>query len=611
MNPETLKAVEAGKLTAAHGKALDKLTSGTCVLHKSWGFGRIAGVDFALNQLSIDFTTKKGHTMQLVYAAESLTPIPESHILARIAGDLAQVRTQAAQEPVAFLREVLQSYGGKLTQDQLSQTLVPAVFKEPDFKKWWENAKKLLKKDGHFSLPTKKSDPILLRAEAVSRTDEHLESFANARLPKDQIAALERMLRDLEEFRDPATQLRPVLDAAEESARKNAKMYTAEALTLLVLRDEMLERSKGLQRTADAPSIAGMLVEEQKNLSALLEQVPAAKLKRILASMPEAFGEEWSSKVLSLLSRGSTKVVAESARMLQENARGEELKVALDRSIRDHSITSAVLTWLCDKKERAGEFRSLIQPRVMSAILSALERDQFNENRERKLHDLLMNDQGLLPDLIADAELEELREVMRKLLLTPVFEDLNKRSLLGRFVRAYPELESLITGEREEKQESIIASWESLQRRQAEYEELVSKKIPEVIKEISTAREHGDLRENFEYHAAKQARALMELQKAKMERELSIARGTDFANADTSVVSIGTSVTIRGVQDQQEHTYHILGAWDTNPEKHIISYKAAIAQVLLGQKVGATVTVPTEEGQREVTVIAIEPWNKA
>jgi transcription elongation GreA/GreB family factor len=246
----------------------------------------------------------------------------------------------------------------------------------------------------------------------------------------------------------------------------------------------------------------------------------------------------------------------------------------------------------------------------MSAILSALERDQFNENRDRKLHDLLMNDLTLLPDIISDSEAEELREVMRKLLLSPVFEDLNKRSLLGRFVRSYPELEALITGEREERQESLIVSWESLQKRQAEYEDLVAKKIPENTREISVARDHGDLRENFEFKAAKDMQSVLMRRKAETERDLTIARGTDFANPDTSSVSIGTTVTIRWVDSQKEEFYHILGAWDTDPEQNIISYKAAIAQVLIGKPVGATVTLPTEQENRTVEIVSITAWYK-
>jgi len=610
MNPDIQKAVEAGKISKSVAGILEHFTPGACVLHKNWGFGQIANIDFLINQITIDFATKKGHSMQLQYAADSLQRIDREHILARIALDLEGVRKEANQEPEQFVRAVLTSYSGKLTVDQLTRVLAPAVFNETGFKKWWDGAKKVLKKSGHFSLPTKKTEPILYREEAVSRSSEHLETFAGARQLKDQIGALERILRELEEFKDSATQLQSIISVAEETARRNAKMATAEALTMLTQRDEMVERVKELQAGAAAPTIASMLLDEQRALSSLLEEVPAAKLRRVVNALPSAFGDAWTSKALQLVARGSTRVVTEAARLMQEHEKNEELKTALDRAIRDHSISSSALTWLCDKKEREGQFKSLIHPRVMSAILSALERDQFNENRDRKLHDLVVNDQTLLPDLIKGSEIEEVREAMRKLLLTPIFEDLNKRSLLGRFVRHFPELEVLISGEREEKHESLIVSWESLEKRQLEYEDIITKKIPENTKEIAIAREYGDLRENFEFKAAKEMQRVLGRRRSEMERDLGLARGTDFANPDTSRVSIGTVITLRETTDGRIDVYTILGAWDGDPEKGIVSYQSALAQALLGHQPGEQISVPTEHGDRVAEIVKIEAYRK-
>ena len=73
------KAVESGTITTAAGSVLEKLGPGAFVMHKSWGFGQIDSFDFLVNQVTINFKGKKGHTMQLSYAAESLT----AHGLAR------------------------------------------------------------------------------------------------------------------------------------------------------------------------------------------------------------------------------------------------------------------------------------------------------------------------------------------------------------------------------------------------------------------------------------------------------------------------------------------------------------------------------------------------
>ena len=106
-------------------------------------------------------------------------------------------------------------------------------------------------------------------------------------------------------------------------------------------------------------------------------------------------------------------------------------------------------------------------------------------------------------------------------MLTPVFDELTKRSLLARIIKLYPQLESVITGEqKEEKTESLVVSWSSLDKRKAEFEELINKKIPENSKEIGVARSYGDLRENFEFKAAKEMQAVLMRRKSELERAL-------------------------------------------------------------------------------------------
>ena len=610
MTSDIQKAVESGKLTKQQGAALERLTPGTYAVHKSWGFGQVNAVDFLVNQMTIHFKTKKDHAMQLPYAADSLQPIAPDHILAQKAANAGSVRATAKEDPVGFMRGVLGNYGGRLMTDQLAQVMVPDIFPEAEYKRWWEGAKKALKKDGHFAIPAKKTEPILLREEAVSRSEEHLVAFHAARQLKDLITALDRIIKDLPEFTDPASQLQPIVLAAEENARKNSRLRTNEALQLILARDEIVAGTEGKVRAADSPSIIQLLRDEERQLRTLLAEVPAAKLKSVLSELPKAFPDHWVAKALDFVLYGNARIVSDSARLLQEHGKTEELRTGIDHAIRDHSISSAALTWLCDKRERKGEFNELIHPRVLSATLSALERDQFLESRDRKLHDLFVNDKELITDIIADATQEELRESMRKLILSPIFEELNKRALLGRIVRVHPEMQGLITGEATEKQETLVVSWASLERRKEEYEDLVKKKIPQNTQEIATAREHGDLRENFEFKAAKDMQRVLMRRQAETERELQLARGTDFANPDTTQVSIGTIVKLRGVDDGKEETYQILGAWDSEPEKGIISYQAAIAKALVGHKVGEQVEVPTETGDRKVEILSIEAWRK-
>ena len=118
------------------------------------------------------------------------------------------------------------------------------------------------------------------------------------------------------------------------------------------------------------------------------------------------------------------------------------------------------------------------------------------------------------------------------------------------------------------------------------------------------------MRENFEFKAAKEMQRVLMRRKADTERELSLARGTDFANPDTTLVAIGTVVTLKTVSSGASETYSILGAWDGDPDKNIISYQAAIAQAIMGRKVADRANVPTENGEEAVEIVSIEAHRK-
>ena len=213
------------------------------------------------------------------------------------------------------------------------------MFGENEFKKWWENTKKALKKDGHFAVPTKKSEPFELREARVSHADQYLENFNSARQLKDQAqCSLDQIVKNLGEFTDPATQLATQLTVAEDQARKNQRLNPAQALEFLLTRDEVVEKVPALARSGEAATVAQFLVEEKRRLTTLIGEVPAAKQKRALGGIPEAFAEEWIAVTLDLVTRGSTRVVAEAARLLEEKGKIEALITGLDRAIREHSI---------------------------------------------------------------------------------------------------------------------------------------------------------------------------------------------------------------------------------------------------------------------------------
>ena len=607
MDPELQKLVESGKLTPKSADQLEQLKPGTFCLHKSWGFGRVAEWNLLLNQIVIDFQGKKGHPMQLAYAADHLTVISPTHFLARKATDLPGVKELLKTDPAGVVRNVLESLGGAATLPQISQMMVGDLFNEAEWKRWWSSTSKTLKKDGYFHIPTKKTEPVKLRGEKVSRADELITFFNQARQPKEQAAALDQIIKFHHEFDNPETQLQPIITSIEDNAARNQRFNAPLAFELVIARDDLLERCPQLKSSNPDLTLERLVADEEVRLSTILPKLPSAKERRILHALPKALGPAWTVRAFQLMQVDNARTVAQIPRVFVEAGQQADLRAHLERRIREHSLTSEVLVWLC--RERNGEWRDLVAPELLGAMLSALERDQHNENsRGSKLRDLLLDDRELIPDMFSGAEVSVARDAMRRLMLTPVFDELTKRSLLARIIKLYPELESVITGEqKDEKTESLVVSWSSLDKRKAEYEEIINKKIPENSKEIGVARSYGDLRENFEFKAAKEMQAVLMRRKSELELMLQQARGTSFENPDTSQVSIGTVVTLRDIASGKEETYTILGAWDSDPDRSIISYQTAIGQTLLGKKIGDVVTLNTEQGEGQFTVVGIEP----
>jgi transcription elongation factor GreA len=185
---------------------------------------------------------------------------------------------------------------------------------------------------------------------------------------------------------------------------------------------------------------------------------------------------------------------------------------------------------------------------------------------------------------------------------------MDKRSLLARIVKSYPAVQTLISGEQTKQDSSLVVSWESLEKRKNEYTELVQKKIPANSKEIAIARSYGDLRENHEYKAAKEMQKILMRRKVELEAQLVRARGTDFANAKTDAVGIGTRVKVTDLVANHPDTFTILGAWDSDPDQGVVSYLTPLAQALINKKVGEEVEFEMDGSKKRYRIDAIEAW---
>jgi transcription elongation GreA/GreB family factor len=603
MREEFEKMAAAGKLERHHIESLVHLTESGYCMHRSWGFGRIKTVDTVFARFTIDFDNKVGHTMDLGFAAESLKPIDKSHVLARKASDLPALQQMAATGPLDLVKLVISSFGGKATVDQIQQVLVPDVVRE-DWKKWWEGAKRQLKKDGHFQVPLKKTEPIIFQEKEVSLQNRLLEEFRAAKGLKARIAVTAELLRNAHDLTDKKVAATEVVAAFNGEIGNYQRTQPAVALEAIFARDDIQAMAE-LPAGSDEVQAKAIWVAEAQ-LGPLLEGLPASKHRRALESFKEANPERWPDAVRLALNHASAKLCRELAGLLIQEGRFDLLKEALSRLISQHTASTELLLWLA--KDRNDSFADILGPEVFRAMLTAMERDQFNERRSNRLRDFILDDQELLVELIGSADFEVIKDLTRALQYSPCFDDMDKRSLLARIVKSYPAIQSLISGDQTKQEASLVVSWNSLERRKNEYHELVEKKIPANSREIAVARSYGDLRENHEYKAAKEMQKLLMRQKTELETQLLRARGTDFANPRTDIASIGTIVAATDLETQQMERFTILGAWDSEPENNKVSYLSPVAQSLIGHKISDEVEFEINGVIHRHRIDSIEPY---
>jgi transcription elongation factor GreA len=144
------------------------------------------------------------------------------------------------------------------------------------------------------------------------------------------------------------------------------------------------------------------------------------------------------------------------------------------------------------------------------------------------------------------------------------------------------------------------------QRLRAELEELKSVKRPTVIAAIAEARAHGDLKENAEYHAARDQQSFIEGRIKQLESELSNAQLIDVATLNVgSKVVFGATVDLVDMQTDEQTTYQVVGDLEADIKQGLIAISSPIARALIGKHEGDAITIDAPAGQREYEIIGV------
>ena len=618
--PSIEELISKEEITQEQAAKLEKLQPGSHVEHKSWGYGTVSELDEVDGTITIDFEQKQGHKMDVLFALDGLVPLPQGHIYCLKKTNLEHLLNISTSEPLELLRIAIDSLGRRATPDAIQSVLSPSPVSAQDWKKWWENTRKLARSDGRFTFPSSKTQPVTY----VQTPKTQIAVIKNATESKgasQAIKALNAILKDPAGISAHRNEALSLLQKVEDLLGHMPTLPKArqDVIRLALARDELAEQL-GVQ---PRPSVltSSLISTLEPQIPEVINSLSQEHQLRLLKLIQQREPSTWHSSVLAFLRIASSRLLTTMREFMAAQKIEKVFEAGLERAVRELTLSSEGLIWII--KNRKTTCKELINPRLFVALIAAIERDQIGDTRSARLHDLVISDKNLLTDLLEGADNAEVRDVARQLMLSSVFSDMDKRSLLARLIKKFPDIENFVTGSIQRTRENsspsksessqsnnvgkLIVSWSSLERRKAELDELVNKKIPANTQEIAVARSYGDLRENAEFKFAKEQQAVLARRRAELEADLMRAEGTDFSNPDTSRCGIGTTITLSGPNGTEKYT--ILGAWDADPSRNIISYLTAAARALQGRTVGDMVEMPREDGTTAtLRVEKIEPF---
>lgn len=624
MNTEVIdRLVEKDPSLESSRTVLESMNPGTYCIHRSWGFGVISGFDEDRGMILIDFEDdeRTSHAMDPVFCLDKLELLPDESILAQHRKNTDEIDQLAKKEPAELIIKILeQGVDGCMTSREIERIL-NYMFGSSKAKRWWTATKKVLVKDPRIAVPNKKNEPYVLRDEPVKPEQEILQDFFEEKRSYEKIVLAEKLFDLAAEKEDLQADLPQVLADLTVAIMEAKNLSQADRLYGIWVRNNL---ARDVEEDVEKlePTSASILKECEDDLAALADLMPAKFHSRFLDLVARTYPDNWKEIILNLLQNTTVKFSGECAHFLIDREESKLLIKSLNTCLDEQSLKAPVLLWML-KFRGLSKFKDLlgdmINPRLLTAVFSAIDYESLKNATSRRipLAEILSDDRELLSDILSKGSEENGKDLAQALLLNPGFEDLTKRSLLARFIKKFPVIQSILDGESAGSSsmstssvtdDTLIVSKGSYDRKLADLDLITKEKIPANSQAIEAARELGDLKENAEYQMAKDDQKVLLARQAELQADLMRAKATDFTEVPSDSVGIGTIVDLKDSNSGDKMKYTILGAWDGDPENNILSYLTPLAQNILGKKVGEVVEIDIQGYEQTLVIEGVSRW---
>ena len=572
---------------------LTHMKKGNYVFHLGgWGVGEVIDISFLREQLAIEFDYVPGERdLSFQNAFKMLLPISSEHFLAQRFGNPEALEDRAKKEPVEVIHILLRDLGPS-TASEIREELRGSVIPEKEWGRWWQMTRAKIKKSTKISMPKDSGKPLVLREVEVT----HEERLRKALEKTSDVGALIHLiytfLRDFPQVLKNKD-LRVVLREYIENAISSKELTDAQELQLHFLMEDLQDKKEYV------PSKE--LIKRFASPEDVVSSIKIMAFKKRMLVILHALRDDWEESFLNLLLSLDQNFLRDYVltELLHAKKEGEVMKKLDELLVFPTRFPSVVLWYFqkimksshipyADQEGRNRFFESFL------ILLSSLE--QIPGNRELIKKMLKFLTAGRYSNVRKIFQKAPKPMVQEFLLLSTKCHSLSDHDIkifhsLAEIV--HPSLAKLgkkYSEEEEGTDDVIWATEKGYQKIQERLRHLAGFETIENAKEIEVACSHGDLRENAEFKAAIEKRSRLQSEMKLLSAQLNKARIITQRDIATDIVGVGVMVDCQG-EDGSKETYTLLGPWEADPDKHILSFQSKLAQSLIGRRVGDTVSI--------------------
>lgn len=567
---------------------LTHMKKGNFVFHiGGWGTGEITDVSLVREELILEFEYVVGSQhFSFDKAFKTLLPLPMDHFYARRFGDPDALEKEAKEDPASVIRMLLRDLGPKTAGDiknEMEDLVIPAA----EWNRWWQTARGKLKKDTRIECPTELKAPFKLLTEEVP----HEMTLHKALETNPGVSATIQMvyafLRDFPETLKNG-EFRASLEGRFQEMLASGSLSDGQKIQILFLLSD-LHVPKMEAEIAQA-------VEALHPAADIIRTMEVMSLQKRTLQKLQAKRKDWAEVYLDLLFTVDQNLLRDF--LLQELNRKETegmLKQKMATLLVHPLSFPDVFVWYfqkaIDKKSTLPLSDTSGKNRLFEGVLIVLdfiEDKPQHRDLAKKILSLLTQDRyKIVRTIMGESSMEEVKEYLLLATKCSSLTDHDIKIFHSLAEVVHPALSRLRkTKEGAADQDNIIwTTQEGFQRTQVRIQQIATVETVNNAREIEIARSHGDLRENAEFKAALEKRDRLQSELKFLSDQLNQARILTPEDVVSDEVGIGTVVHCR--DSKGEHIrFTLLGPWDADPEKRILSFQSKFAQAMKGKTVG-------------------------